>query len=86
MMTPDIIDYKLKKNCPLGNFADISYLKEYFKPHPLRDVCTLCLEVLVSDNLLHILLKQTKKKAKRKFELQKKDIKLSNYSKFLCTM
>ena len=26
---------------PLGNFADISYLEENFKPHLLRDVCTL---------------------------------------------
>ena len=41
---------------PLGNFADISYLKENFKPHLLRDVCTLCSGALVSDSLLHMLL------------------------------
>ena len=41
---------------PLGNFADISYLEENFKPHLLRDVCTLCSGELVSDSLLHMLL------------------------------
>ena len=41
---------------PLGNFADISYLEENFKPHLLRDVCTLCSMALVSDSLLHMLL------------------------------
>ena len=41
---------------PLGNFADISYLEENFKPHLLRDVCTLCSEALVTDSLLHMLL------------------------------
>ena len=41
---------------PLGNFADIAYLKENFKPHLLRDVCTLCSGALVSDSLLHMLL------------------------------
>ena len=53
------IDFELKKVLlppPLGNFADISYLKENFKPHLLRDVCTLCSGALVSDSLLHILL------------------------------
>ena len=54
-----IIDFELKKGPappPLGNFADISYLKENFKPHLLRDVCTLCSGALVSDSLLHMLL------------------------------
>ena len=41
---------------PLGNFADISYLEENFKPHLLRDVCTLCSGALVSGSLLHMLL------------------------------
>ena len=41
---------------PLGNFADISYLEKNFKPHLLRDVCTLCSGALVSDSLLHMLL------------------------------
>ena len=41
---------------PLGNFADISFLEENFKPHLLRDVCTLCSGALVSDSLLHMLL------------------------------
>ena len=41
---------------PLGNFADISYLEENFKPQLLRDVCTLCSGALVSDSLLHMLL------------------------------
>ena len=41
---------------PLGNFADISYLEENFKPHLLRDVCTLYSGALVSDSLLHMLL------------------------------
>ena len=51
-------DFKLKKVLlpPLGNFADISYLEENFKPHLLRDVCTLCSGALVSDSLLHMLL------------------------------
>ena len=53
-----LIDFELKKVLlpPLGNFADISYLKENFKPHLLRDVCTLCSGALVSDSLLHMLL------------------------------
>ena len=50
-----VIDFELKKGpAPpqsLGNFADISYLKENFKPHLLRDVCTLCSRALVSDSL-----------------------------------
>ena len=53
------IDFELKKVLlppPLGNFADISYLKENFKPHLLRDVCNLCSGALVSDSLLHMLL------------------------------
>ena len=41
---------------PLGNFADISYLEGNFKPHLLRDVCTLCSGALVSDSLLQMLL------------------------------
>ena len=41
---------------PLGNSADIPYLEENFKPHLLRDVCTLCSGALVSDSLLHMLL------------------------------
>ena len=41
---------------PLGNFADISYLKENFQLYLLRDVCTLCSGALVSDSLLHMLL------------------------------
>ena len=59
--TFSLIDFKLKKVLlppppPLGNFADISYLEEYFKRHLLRDVCTLCSGALVSDSLLHMLL------------------------------
>ena len=52
------IDFELKKVLLplLGNFADILYLKENFKPHLLRDVCTLCSGALVSDSLLHMLL------------------------------
>ena len=64
------LDFELKKVLPppppLGNFADISYLKENFKPHLLRDVCTLCSGALVSDSLLHMLLYQTKEKFKMK--------------------
>ena len=56
----DDLDFELKKVLlpppPLGNFADISYLEENFKPHLLRDVCTLCSGALVSDSLLHMLL------------------------------
>ena len=53
-----LLDFELKKVLlpPLGNFADISYLEENFKPHLLRDVCTLCSGALVSDSLLHMLL------------------------------
>ena len=53
-----IVDFELKKVLlpPLGNFADISYLEENFKPHLLRDVCTLCSGAFVSDSLLHMLL------------------------------
>ena len=50
---------RLKKVLPLPptrDFADISYLEENFKPHPLRDICTLFSGALVSDNLLHMLL------------------------------
>ena len=41
---PDgMLDFELKKVLlPQGNFSDISYLEENFKPHLLRDVCTLC--------------------------------------------
>ena len=63
------IDFKLKKkpgSIPPGNLADISYLDENFKPHLLRDVCTLCSGALVSDSLLHMLLWQTKKRGKMK--------------------
>ena len=49
---------------PLGNFANISYLEENFKPHLLRDVCTLCSGALVSDSLLHMLLNKLRKKSK----------------------
>ena len=55
----NILDFELKKvllPAPLGNFADIYYLEEKFKPHLLRDVCTLCSGALVSDSLLHMLL------------------------------
>ena len=62
------LDFELKKVLPppppLGNFADISYLEENFKPHLLRDVCTLCSGALVCDSLLHMLLYQTKEKIK----------------------
>ena len=54
-----LLDFELKKVLlppPLGNFADISYLKENFKPHLFRDVCTLCSGALVTDSLLHMLL------------------------------
>ena len=54
-----LIDFELKKVLlppPLGNFADISHLKENFKSHLLRDVCTMCSGALVSDSLLHMLL------------------------------
>ena len=55
-----LIDFELKKVLlpppPLGNFADIPYLEENFKPHLLRDVCTLCSGALVSYSLLHMLL------------------------------
>ena len=72
---------------PLGNFADISYLEENFKPHLLRDVCTLYSEALVSDSLLHMLLTiKLRKKSKWKFELQKEGIKPTNYSNFLCSL
>ena len=60
LVSYNIIDFELKKGPapphPLGNFADISYLKENFKSHLLRDVCTLCSGALVSDSLLHMLL------------------------------
>ena len=58
MDTVCLIDFELKKVLlpPPGNFADISYLEENFKPHLLRDVCTLCSGALVSDSLLHMLL------------------------------
>ena len=55
----DRLDFELKGPAPphpLGNFAGISYLKENFKPHLLRDVCTLFSGALVSDSLLHMLL------------------------------
>ena len=68
---------------PLGNFADISYLEVNFKPHLLRDVCTLCSGTLVSDICY---CNKLRKKSKRKFELQKEDIKPSNYSNFLCSL
>ena len=66
----------------LGNIVDISYLEENFMPHLLRDVCTLC-----SGTACYICYcSKLRKKSKRKFELQKEDIKLSNNSKFLCSL
>ena len=56
MAGPDRLRAKKGPAPPLGNFADISYLEENFKPHLLRDVCTLCSGALVSDSLLHMLL------------------------------
>ena len=52
-----LLDFELKKVLPpIGNLADISYLKDNFKPNLLRDVCTLCSGALVSGSLLHMLL------------------------------
>ena len=56
VFTPNRLRAKKGPAPPLGNFADIFYLKENFKPHLLRDVCTLCSGALVSDSLLHMLL------------------------------
>ena len=47
---------------PLGNFADISLLVENLKPSLLRNICTLCVGVLVCKSLLHTLLYQIEKK------------------------
>ena len=47
---PNILDGWLRMGLlppPLGNFADISYLVENWKPSLLRDVCTLCSGALV---------------------------------------
>ena len=43
---------------PLGNFADIPYLKEQFKLSRIRDVCTLSVGALSCNSLLHMLPKQ----------------------------
>ena len=43
---------------PLGNFADIPYLKEQFKLSRIRDVCTLSVGALSCNSLLHTLPKQ----------------------------
>ena len=40
---------------PLGNFVDISYIVEHFKPGLFGDVCSLRSWALVSDTLLHML-------------------------------
>ena len=40
---------------PLGNFADIPYLKEQFKLSRIRDVCTLSVGALSCNSLLHML-------------------------------
>ena len=53
------VDFKLKKvlHPPLGNFADISYLKDNSKLRVLRDVCTLYSSgALECGSLLHMLL------------------------------
>ena len=47
---------KIRSGSPPREFADISCLEENFKPHLLRDVCTLCSGALVPDSLLHMLL------------------------------
>ena len=49
----DLIDGWLRMGLlpPLGNFADISYLVENWKPSLLRDVCTLCSGALVCKSL-----------------------------------
>ena len=47
---------------PLGNFADISYLVEIWKPSLLRNACTLWVGALVCKSLQHMLFCQIKKK------------------------
>ena len=62
-----IVDFKLKKVLPpdphpIGNLADISFHNANFKLRRIKDVCTLCAWVLVSESMLHILPFQIKKK------------------------
>ena len=45
-----------------GNCADISYLKEQFKLHQIRDVCTLLTRGLACNGMLRMLPYQFKNK------------------------
>ena len=40
---------------PFGNCADISYLKEQFKLHQIRDVCTLLTRGLACNGMICML-------------------------------
>ena len=72
------LDFKLKKVLlrPLGNFADIPYLKEKFKLRRIRDVCTLYVGAFVRNRLLHMLLYQIRKKENFRFKLYKKGMQI----------
>ena len=47
---------------PFGNCADISYLKEQFKLHQIRDVCTLLTRGLACNGMIRMLPYQFKNK------------------------
>ena len=59
----------------LWNIADVSYLKEQFKVHRIRHVCTLSAGALACNNLLHMLLYEFKNnKIESLIYVQKEDI------------
>ena len=47
---------------PFGNCADIFYLKEQFKLHQIKDVCTLLTRGLACNGMIRMLPYQFKKK------------------------
>ena len=59
-----MIDFKTEKKLAarLGNFADISYLKEQFMLRRIRDACTMYAGAFGCNSLLHNYVTITNKK------------------------
>ena len=58
----DLSEYNPVPLQPFGNCADISYLKEQFKLHQIRDVCTLLTRGLACNGMIRMLPYQFKNK------------------------
>ena len=66
---------------PLGNFANLSYLKENFKLRLFIDVCIMFAGALISDSQLHnVTILNLEKKKKIKSLSYRKKANYLNYS------